>query len=354
MALVSFNNIGITGIASCVPSKILLNSEAGADILDSEQLQKTIKTIGISERRIASDSICTSDLCFAAANKLFSESKIAKDEIDALIFVTQTPDFHLPATACVLQNRLGLSKDIIAYDINLGCSGYVYGLFNAFSLVNTEGINKVLLLVGDTISKLTSSKDKATGLLFGDAGTATLIESDNDASKTFFSLNTDGGGKDVIMVPAGAYRNPSTIDTLKIQSQEDGSIRNEEQLYLDGAEVFSFTIREVVKDIKKVLDYSNIPVESIDSFVLHQANKYMLDYLRKKLKVEADKMPISLFRFGNTSSASIPLTLVTQLPTENWNSEKLNMVMSGFGVGLSWATCLIELKNPNLLKLIEI
>ena len=352
MAFLNYNDISIIGLSSCVPKDRFVNINSGKDLFEKEQLDKTINTIGVIERRIASNDVCASDLCYKAAVGLFNEMQIDKESINVIIFISQTPDFRIPSTACVLQNRLGLSKNTAAFDINLGCSGYIYGLTTAFSYAQNPGINRVLLLVGDTVTKFTSSRDKSLALLFGDAGSATLIEKKNNNTQCYFSLCTDGGGADFLKINAGGFRNPSSLSSLKDKTFEDGTIRNEEQLMMNGAEIFNFAIREVPKDIKNLLKLANENIENIDYFVFHQANKFMLDYISKKLKLPFEKVPLSLLKYGNTSSVSIPLTIITELK-ENLNNHKAKVILSGFGVGLSWGTAIIELDNCCIPDLIE-
>ncbi len=345
MKVISFNNIEITGIATCIPEKEIDNTIEGKKLInDQDKLEKTLKTIGVYKRHIAGDNVCTSDLCCYAAEKLIEELPIDKESIDAVLFVSQTPDYITPSTACVLQERLNLSKQTIAYDINLGCSGYIYGLFNAFSIVNIQAVNKVLLLAGDTISKFVSPNDMASSLLFGDAGSATIIEK-TEGKKTYFSLNSDGAGKEAIYIPSGGFRSPTTIESLDFSSFPDGSSRNSQQLVLNGGDVFNFTIKEVAKDIDRLLSAAEISKEKVDYFYLHQANLFMLNYLRKKIKTTQEKLPINLDKYGNTSSASIPLII-------DMNHKRDNVVLSGFGVGLSWGSCVLDLSNCKILDTI--
>jgi 3-oxoacyl-[acyl-carrier-protein] synthase-3 len=290
---------------------------------------------------------CSSDLCRVAAQRLLDDLDIDKELIDALIFVSQTPDYRLPATACVLQDILGLKKSCLAFDVNMGCSGYVYGLSTVYAYANIPGVNRVLLLVGDTPSKFSSLEDKTVALLFGDAGSASLIEKTNRDVHTWFSLHTDGSGVNALYIPNGGYRNMSTCDGLT-KREIDGNIRHQEHLYMDGGEIFNFTIRKIPISVKHLEEYAGIFHEEINVFYFHQANKFMLDFLAKKMKIDLEQMPISLMTFGNTSAASIPLTIV------NHPSQHQNVFLSGFGVGLSWANCITGLANTYITNLIEI
>jgi 3-oxoacyl-[acyl-carrier-protein] synthase-3 len=353
MAYLTFNGVGISGISVCIPKNKLINKEFGRQLFDEETLNKTIQTTGIERRHVTSDNICTSDLCFEAAIKLLNDKRTETGDIDVLIFVSQTPDFRIPATACLLQDRLGLSKETAAFDINMGCSGYVYGLSAAFSYANIPGIKKVLLLVGDTVTKFASQKDKASALLFGDAGSATLVEK-KDFENSCFSLNTDGSGFEVLHIKAGGYRHPSSIESFKDIISDDGSIRNNEQLLMDGGEIFNFTIREVPKDINGLLQYAKIPIEEIQHLILHQANKYILDFLVKKIKCPPEKVVFSLQNYGNTSSASIPLTIAGKLKEEINSGSGKKILISGFGVGLSWASAIISMHDCFISEITEL
>jgi 3-oxoacyl-[acyl-carrier-protein] synthase-3 len=353
MAYISFNDIGISGIAVCVPQKQIINEEFGKQLFDEESLHKTIQTTGVEKRHVCDEKICSSDLCYEAAKKLLNDKQINNEEIDILIFVSQTPDYRLPPTACLLQHRLGLSKNTASFDINMGCSGYVYGLSAAFTYANMPSVRKVLLLVGDTVTKFVSWQDKASAMLFGDAGSATLIEKKN-YKISYFSLNTDGGEFNTLHIKGGGYRVPSSTESLKDSSFDDGNIRNNEQLFMDGGEIFNFTIREVPKDIKGLLDYAKIPIENINHFILHQANKYMLDFLVKKIKCPPERVAYSLQTFGNTSSVSIPVTIAGRLKDELNRKPEQRILISGFGVGLSWATAVLTLDDCYISDIIEL
>ena len=352
MSLITFNNVGISGISAVVPQNVIDNRYF-TDIFNEKEIENTIKTTGIAERRFADEGICSSDLCFEASKILLDEMKVEKESIDLLIFISQTPDYHQPATAPILQHRLGLPKSTGSFDINLACSGYVYGLSTAFSYVSQKGIDRVLLLVGETLSKIISKKDRATSLLFGDGGTATLIEKNEDNLTSYFSLNSDGFREGVLKIAGGGYRIQSSAETLEEKKYEDGSIRNKEHLFMDGIEVFNFTMREVPKDIKRILKFSNKNLEEIDYIVFHQANKFMTDFFAKKLKCPIERVPYSLQKFGNTSAVSIPLTIVSEMRDTLIDKTK-QVIMCGYGGGLSWGTALLNLNNVYISELVEV
>ncbi|MDD3534873.1 MAG: ketoacyl-ACP synthase III [Candidatus Cloacimonetes bacterium] len=341
MSLITYKDVAIKGISAAVPKRIIDNQDMQGELFSVQEIENAIKTTGIRFRRMAEPDQCSSDLCFHAAEKLLDDMSIDRSSIDLLIFMSQTPDYLQPATAPILQNRLGLSKSCAAFDINLACSGYVYGLSTAFAYCSQEGINRVLLLVGETLTKIISFEDRATSLLFGDGATATLIEKTPGFPRSYFSLNSDGGSFEVLWIEGGAYRMPSSGETLKADKFPDGSVRNKEQLYMDGLEVFNFTMREVPKDIKNLMQFAGIDENGIDYMVLHQANKLMTDFFLKKLKFPKEKAPYSLYNYGNTSAVSIPLTMVSELQNDLQN-KNLNLVLSGFGGGLSWGSAFMK------------
>lgn len=347
MALIKFNNIGINSIAACVPKEIQYNSELSY-LIPKEELENLINTIGIREKRISSEGVCASDLCYNAANELLDSFNIPRDSIDVLIFMSQDGDYKIPATAPSLQHRLGLSKTTASFDINLSCSGYVYALSTAFAYASLEGINRVLLLDGETFSKLISMKDKSNAPLYGDAGTATLVEK-GDFGNSFFSLNSDGAGVNVLKIDAGGARSRTSVDNLAEIEVEDGNFRSPNQLFMDGMEVFNFAMMSVPKDIKNLLSFAGKDLSEMDLIVFHQANKFMTDYFIKRLKFDIKKVPYSIDRFGNTSSASIPLTIIT----ETAQMIRKSVILSGFGAGLSWGSAMLDLSSTRLLPLIE-
>lgn len=349
MAILKYDNIGIKALAACVPPRVEYNRELDYFMTD-EEIQKAIQNIGIEERRMADKDVCSSDLCFKAAEKLLDDNNIDRNTIDALIFVSQTSDYHQPATAPILQHRLGLSKNVLSFDINLACSGYVYGLSTAYAYTSQPGVNRVLLLVGETMSKIVSRYDKVNTPLFGDAGTATLIEK-GDYGKSVFSLHSDGSGYEVMMIPDGGFRNPSCSDSFVEETDANGDRRNREQFRMDGMAVFNFGMSEEPRDIKNLLVESGIDLSELDLLIYHQANKFMTDFFTKWLKFDKAKTPYSIRKFGNTSSASIPLTIVTELG--NGYPERKNVILSGFGAGLSWGSVLLDLRKCKISELVE-
>ena len=339
-------------MAACVPKNTIDNYEY-TQYFDKEDVKEIVDKVGIKQRRFAETDTCSSDLCFAAAEKLIADMNIDKSEIDLLIFVSQTPDYRMPATSILLQERLGLSKQTAAFDISLGCSAFIYGLSVVYALMQTGGFRKALLLDGETRSRIYSPKDRKTAFLFGDGGIAAIIENNEKFGESFFSLNSDGSKESLIKINGGGYRMPSSEETLKEKVVDEyGNIRTEEHGYMSGADVFNFVLLEIPKDIKSLLAFSKTELKEINYYVFHQANSYMNNYLAKKLKLEADKVPTCIEKFGNTSSVSIPLTIVSEL--QNNLEGRKKMLLSGFGVGMSWASAIINLENCFISDLVEI
>jgi 3-oxoacyl-[acyl-carrier-protein] synthase-3 len=296
--------------------------------------------------------MCTSDICFAAADRLLNDLAWPRESVDALIFVSQTPDYVLPATSCCLQERLRLSKRCAAFDVGLGCSGHIYGLWIASSLLVGGGARRVLLLTGDTHSYICSPLDRSVALLFGDAGTATALEADGSAAPMTFVLGTDGSGRDALIMPAGLFRNPHTEETAIRTAGEDGNSRSAEDLFMNGAEIFAFTLREVPPLILAVLQGAGWSVDEVDAFVFHQANQFMLQHVARRLKLPKDKFILAMEEFGNTGSASVPVAMSARLAAR-LRSASLRTVLAGFGVGYSWGAVALTcgpMVMPDVLK----
>jgi 3-oxoacyl-[acyl-carrier-protein] synthase-3 len=351
MAVSNFSGVRLTGLSCAVPKKTS-NADDDAKIFGLEDLAKVSENTGVKQRHVAT-KLCTSDLCYAAAERLFQESGTERDGIDALVFVSQTPDYILPATSCCLHERLKLSKECASFDIGLGCSGYVYGLWVVANMIASGGIRRALLLVGDTSSKLASPEDRSVALLFGDAGSATLLEADETAPEMTFVLGTDGRGQGNLIVPAGGFRNPWSAENSQRSEKEGGNFRAETDLFMNGAEVFTFTLGTVPRLIKKLLSEAGQSVEDVDTFVFHQANRFMLQYLSKRMKLPSEKVVIGMENFGNTSSASIPLTMVTCLDDMRHN-KPMKLALAGFGVGYSWAGAILQASDLVMPELIMV
>lgn len=352
MALFTVSGIAMKGISSAVPKTILRNAEYGW-IPESER-NLLISTTGIHQRRVAPRELCTSDLCFEAAKRLMDELSWKAEEIGLLIFVSQSRDYVLPATSIILQDRLGIPKSCVAFDVGLGCSGYVYGLSIISAMLKSTGVKKALLMVGDISTSSLNYRDKSTYPLFGDAGTVTALElTEEQDQKWFFNLNSDGAGHKAIMIHDGGTRHPYSSQSEIEHEVSPGIWRSGIELSLEGLEVFGFSVREVPPNVNALLEYAQKCDSDIDAFVMHQANLLMNETIRKKLKFPKEKTPYSLDEFGNTSSASIPLTISTRLP-RLMELENQHLLLSGFGVGLSWGSAIITTNHLVVPSLIEV
>lgn len=353
MPLSKNNCFKISGICCALPKNAVSVEDLGKDFFNINDIKRISQVVGLKKLYISNNEQTSADFCYSAAEKLIANLKWEKESIDCLIFVSQTSDYILPATACILQHRLGLSKNCAAFDVNLGCSGYVYGLWMASEFIKTGTCKRVLVLFGDTISKTVSRMDKSVALLFGDGGSATALEVDQDSSNSTFILKTDGSGAENLIIPAGGFRKRISDRTKIIITDEDGNKRTEENLYMNGAEIFSFTITEVPIILKEIMECHSWEIDDVDYFLFHQANNYMLKYLIKKLKLPSGKVPLNIEKFGNTSGLSIPLLICDQLHEEILD-KNLKVIMIGFGVGLSWGAAALNLNKFNCAEIIYI
>lgn len=311
------------------------------------------KTVGIKERRVASENTTCSDLCEKAAQYFFDNGITTRENIDVVIFVSQSSDYFLPSTAVILQDKLKLRKSVLAFDITLGCSGYVYGLSVINNFLQSGQFKQALLLAGDKSTISTNYEDKSAYPLFGDAGTATLLEYDPKASDMYFNLNSDGSGKNAIIIEHGHSRHPYSPESDIISEVEPGVKRAKKHLALNGQDIFTFALKEVPPNVKETLAFANKTIPDIDFFVMHQANKLINETIRKKLGIDKEKYPYSIELFGNTSSASIPLTLCLGLK-DKLLKESLNLLLCGFGVGLSWGTAILKTDQLKAAEIIEL
>ena len=345
MARCSFDDIRIAGCA-------LVTGEHESRIDDCPEyynndpafLARLKKTIGFGTRRAAADATTTADLCRRASESLLQSLRVAPSSVDAVVSVTQTPDYPMPGNAHVLHAALGLPEAAAALDVELGCSGYVYGLWLSFMMASA-GLDRVLLVAGDTLSKRANRQDRTLAPLFGDAGSATLIERCDGAPRSFFILRSDGAGLEKMYVEAGGARHPSTPETRRERNVEEGCIRSREDLYMDGFGIFEFTMGRQPGLLRDILAYAGQTVADIDYFVLHQANRYIVETITRKAGIPAEKAPSQGFPlFGNQNSASIPGVLCGLLAGE-LAGRSARTVLQGYGVGLSWGACLVQLDH---------
>ena len=326
----------IKAISYYVPDKILSNENLAKDFPEWS-VEKVALKIGVSERHIVGDNECASDLAYLAAKRLFDEHSINPQNIDFILLCTQSPDYFLPSTACVLQNKLRIPTTAGALDFNLGCSGYVYGLSLAKGLICAGVSTNVLLLTAETYTKHIHPKDKGNRTIFGDGASATLISTDGIAEIQNFSLGTDGRGAENLIIKTGGLRNPNKLNDIKFD--DDGNLLSSDHLYMNGTGVFNFTLENVPLLVEDTLRENELVQSDINLFVFHQANKHMMNYLRKKIKIEEEKFYYCLERFGNTVSSTIPIALSEAKKENKLNG---NVLLAGFGVGYSWGGVIVR------------
>ncbi|MEM0999383.1 MAG: ketoacyl-ACP synthase III [Bacteroidota bacterium] len=347
----SIEHIALEGIATAVPRNTVSNYEVA--VLPEKERRLFVRTTGIEFRRVAPPGLTAADLCRAAAERLLNELGWPREEIDALVFVSQTPDYLIPGSATQLQQQLGLPSSCLALDINQGCAGYVYGLATLSSLMSAGHLRKTLLLVGDTITHLLSPEDKSTQPIFSDAGSATALQFQPDAAPLHFNLQADGQGYRSIIVPEGGARQPWQADGEALRDHAPGVRRSDRHMGMEGLAIFHFASREVAPNVNALLDFARTTTEQVDHFVFHQANRLLNETIRKKLGLPPEKVPYSLPHFGNTSCATIPVTLVDQL-RDQLRTATNKLVLSGFGVGLSWGSALLDCGPITCPEIIEL
>lgn len=334
-------NAAIAAIEYYLPPKTLTTEELAAEFPDWGVEKIDAKT-GIQKRHIAGDGVCSSDLAVAAAEKLFSGGVCRPDEIDFVVLCTQTPDYLLPSTACVIQHRLGIPTTAGAFGFDLGHSGYIYGLGLAQGLIASGQASNVLLLTAETYSKLIHPEDRSVRTVFGDAAAATLLRSVDGASRMGpFVYGTDGRGAPNLIVPAGGMREPRSEATAVAFTDASGNTRSRDNLFMDGAEIFTFTLDAVPRLVAAMLAKAATTIEAIDLFVFHQANGYILEHLRKKTQIPKEKFFVAMSHCGNTVSSSIPIALKeAQAAGRLVSGAKVMLV--GYGVGYSWGATLVH------------
>lgn len=333
----------ISAIEYYLPQQVLSTEQLACE-MPEWSVKKIDAMTGIRERHIAAKNECASDLAVEAAQKLFQTGACKPAEIDYLLLCTQSPDYFLPTTACLLQTRLGLPQSAGALDYNLGCSGFVAGLGLAKGLIETDQANRVLLLTAETYSKFIHDRDRTVRTLFGDAAAATLISAVETSGEPLigpFLYGTDGAGAEHLMVPAGGMRQPQTPETAVEQLDENGNVRSLNNLFMNGGEIFKFTLKTIPECVFRLLNRANLSLNAIDLFVFHQANRYILEHLRKKLDIPEEKFLISISHCGNTVSSTIAIAL-----KEAWLNGLLRpgqlILLVGFGVGYSWSATLVR------------
>lgn len=340
MAFIKVDNVAIKGLSACVPPSVEENRNI--PFYKPEEAEQIISATGIERRHIAGPDICVSDLCYLAAERLLEEIGWEKDSIDLLALCTQNPDYRNQPTSFLVHERLGLKESTMCLDFFHGCPGWVTSLSSVSSMISIGSFKRVLLLVGDTVSKDQNQASHESRPLFGDACTATALEYEEGAPSMFFNNGTQSDGGKALILTQGGYRNPYTHETLDIElARRAGTLSEGQTDDMDGMDVFSFAITKVPKALKKLCSEYEINIEEVDHLVLHQANKLIIDAIAKRLKMPNEKVPLGLREYGNTTSASIPLTIVSEKADAYRNGHQTSLVC-GFGTGLSWGAAYFE------------
>lgn len=352
--LFKFKNAKISGVLTIVPKNVVkFDDEVNNYTFSPKQTLKLKKIMGYEERRIAPSGVCTSDLCEYGVKYLFENKLLKKDEIDALILVTQSPDYYMPATSNILHGKLGLKEDVVCMDINQGCCGYIIGLIQSFMLLEQPSIKKVLLLNGDVLSPKISKKDRNSCPIAGDGASVTVLEKTEYSEFVLADIKTDGANAMCLNIPAGGFRMPCTEETAIMKEDEYGNIRSLNNLIMRGDDVFNFVMTKVPTQIEFLLKENNMTKEELDYFVCHQPNRFMLQKLADKLEVNYEKLPNNIVeKFGNSSGATIPTNLCYNFKDELLN-KTLKVCLSGFGIGLTWASMLINIGKLDFCEIIE-
>ena len=337
----TISGVHIAGIATVAPPKVV-TTDSYAEFFGEKKIRRIKRSTGVESVHVVEPGVTASDLCCEAAEKLMQKLGVDKSSIDALVFVSISPDYRAPGTAGIMQGKLGLSEEIIAIDLTFGCSGYVYGLYEA-ALLLKGGCKRVLLCAGDTQSTLVNEKDRSMKMLVGDAGSATIVEEGSDTMQFYFK--TVGSGYESLIIPAGGCRMPSSAETSIEIEDEDGNIRSKENLFMDGMGVMKFALTEVPLAMDKMYEMTGCSKEDVDLFAYHQPNKLILDYLSNSMEIPAEKMPVGLQRVGNTASASIPMLLHTLYDRGFDFKTKEKIIACGFGIGLSIGAARLNLKK---------
>lgn len=354
MARWTIKNVRFAGVSACMPKHVVKTTDL--PLFSEEEAVVFDNTVGIKERRLGHDSLCASDMCQAAAEKLLEELGWDKSSIDMLVFESVTADFHpTPPTSCVLQDRLGLSTDCFCIDLPMGCCGTMYAINVAGNMLSAGNIKRALLLVGDTALRMGSMQDKSRIPLFGDCGTAMALEYDPTADDIVIDFHTLGSGYKALMTPHGGFRHPITPDSFLQEDFGNGIVRAPKDTLIDGMAVLTFAISRPPKSIQQLIDDYHIDVNTdIDYFLIHQANKLIVDRVVKKLHLPVEKVPYDLEEFGNLGGASIPSLMVTRIAEALRSNTPTKMLCSSFGLGLSWGTMLLTANNVVVPDLIEI
>lgn len=339
MAYWEIKNVAVRGVTGTVPDHAV--KTADFDLFTQEEAETFDNTVGIKNRYIGSDDICTSDLCFDAAERLLAALGWEKDSIDVLVFGSVTGDYKTPPTSGILQHRLGLPTSTFVLDIPMGCCGSMYAINVAGNLLSAGSVKRALLLVGDTALRMGSLKDKSRVPLFGDSGTAMALEYDPTAEKIVIEFNTLGAGYEALITPHGGFRHPITAESFIEEDFGNGIIRAPKDTLINGMDVFSFAISRPPISIKKMMEKYELNADNVDFFLIHQANKLIVDRIVKKMKLPLEKVPYDLQEFGNLGGASVPMLMTYNLIDE-LQVRPLTLLCSSFGLGLTWGTMILR------------
>ena len=339
MARWEIKNVAVRGVTGTVPDHAV--KTADFDIFTKEEAEIFDNTVGIKNRYIGPDDVCTSDLCFDAAERLLAALGWEKESIDVLVFGSVTGDYRTPPTAGILQHRLGLPTSTFVLDIPMGCCGSMYAINVAGNLLSAGNVKRALLLVGDTALRMGSMKDKSRVPLFGDSGTAMALEYDPTAEDIVIEFNTLGSGYEALITPHGGFRHPITPESFVEEDFGNGIVRAPKDTLINGMDVFSFAISRPPISIKQMMERYGLTTDNVDYFLIHQANKLIVDRIVKKLKLPFEKVPYDLQEFGNLGGASVPMLMTYNLADE-LQKRPLTLLCSSFGLGLTWGTMVLR------------
>jgi len=350
----TFHNKKITGILTILPANEIRFEDEMSNYNFSEAKSLKLKTtMGFNTRRIVNEDVCVSDLCIHGLGYLLEKGLLKKEEIDALVLVTQSPDYFMPPTSNVIQGHFSLKEDMICLDINQGCAGYLVGIFQAFMLLEQPGINKVVLLNADVLSRKVSKKDRNSNPLIGDGASITILEKATIPVTLYASIKMNGKGATALQIPAGGFKLPASAETAVLQEDSAGNFRSQDHLVMKGDEVFNFVQTEVPPMIESLLERAAIKKEAIDFYMFHQPNRFMLQKLADKIGVPRGKLPSDIVEnFGNSSGVSIPTAICFTLGEKLLNNHYA-LCLAGFGVGLTWASMIIDLENLSFCEILE-
>lgn len=340
----------VAAISACVPRQSVDLAQF-KDVWGENEVAQIIANTGITRIRQAPENVTTADLCVSAAEALFAATDVDPQSIDGIVFVSQTPDYVMPATSAVLQHRLGLGRETVAFDINYGCSGYIYGLLQADMLIHSGMCRSVLVLAGDTTTHFVNPRDRALRMLFGDGGSATLVLSGGDQHS--YAVRTDGSGAKSLIIPAGGARQKRDGNTCVARAAEDGNFRSDENLFMDGIAVLFMALRDAPETIGEALALAQWQEQDVTFYGLHQANRFMIEYLARKMKTPPEVTPFACKDIGNTGPASIPVMLANDQARSQDPGRYEKSVLCGFGVGFSVAALTLPLDTTRILDLVE-